>query len=259
MTLDTPCPLASVTKMFTGTVLMMFVDRGLIDLDAPAENFIPALANCKPARSMTYRALFTHSSGLTGHSGDELRDFEERIGDLYPSLQTPVYFIYNGAGFALGFKGLELMADKPVSVLCRQYLFDPLGCTHTTTTDAHRSAKSTASDVAKLGQMLLNGGAYGHHRFLSPEAVQKMRPARLTMLLGAGTQRTWGIGTWAGLPDGPFEHPSGNSSILRVDPHKQMVIALVATGGRRGKAYETFISVLDRYIPYTAPAASTQP
>src|SRR5688572_20494245 len=69
VTPDTPFSLASVTKPFTTTALMVLVAAGEVSLDAPANDYLgPAKLRAgvgDPAR-VTVRALASHSSGLPG-------------------------------------------------------------------------------------------------------------------------------------------------------------------------------------------------
>ncbi|MFX4272582.1 serine hydrolase [Propionibacteriaceae bacterium Y1685] len=61
---DTIYDMASVSKLFTSIVVMQQVEKGLIDLDAPAATYIPEFAqNGKEA--VTVRMLLTHTSGFT--------------------------------------------------------------------------------------------------------------------------------------------------------------------------------------------------
>lgn len=61
---DTIYDMASVSKLFTSIVVMQQVEKGLIDLDAPAATYIPEFAqNGKEA--VTIRMLLTHTSGFT--------------------------------------------------------------------------------------------------------------------------------------------------------------------------------------------------
>ncbi|HTQ99420.1 MAG TPA: serine hydrolase domain-containing protein [Candidatus Acidoferrum sp.] len=80
MTNDAIFRLASMTKPITSTGIMMLVEQGKIDLDAPAAKYLPALAKPKvltswkaedgtytaePAKhEYTVRQLLTHTSGL---------------------------------------------------------------------------------------------------------------------------------------------------------------------------------------------------
>ena len=79
MTLDTVCWIASMTKAITGTAAMQLVERGELDLDAPASDVLPGLAEVgvldgfdadgqpqvRPARTpITLRHLLTHTAGF---------------------------------------------------------------------------------------------------------------------------------------------------------------------------------------------------
>lgn len=64
MEVGTVFDLASVTKVMATTMAMMLlVDRGLVDLDAPLSRWLPAFATGERA-TITPRMLLTHTSGL---------------------------------------------------------------------------------------------------------------------------------------------------------------------------------------------------
>lgn len=80
MTPDTVGWIASCTKALTGAVAMQFVERGDLDLDAPAREVVPGIAEAQvltgfdaagqpttraPKRPITLRHLLTHSAGFS--------------------------------------------------------------------------------------------------------------------------------------------------------------------------------------------------
>ncbi len=83
---DTMYRLASMTKPVTAVAVMMMVERGQIDLDAPVSDILPVFAGQKllsgaaPSRGITARDLLTHSSGLCQ---DETA---EQIADVFRSV-----------------------------------------------------------------------------------------------------------------------------------------------------------------------------
>jgi CubicO group peptidase (beta-lactamase class C family) len=80
--------LASITKAMSGALLMMFVDRGLVSLDDPVEEFLPEFAGHGVSKSATLHHLFTHTGGMESHRGDGLVDLEHIYGGhTYPQLQ----------------------------------------------------------------------------------------------------------------------------------------------------------------------------
>ena len=60
--------IGSITKTFTGTVAMMLVERGDLDLDAPVRRYLPtlALADEDVASRVSLRHLLTHTAGWVG-------------------------------------------------------------------------------------------------------------------------------------------------------------------------------------------------
>lgn len=80
MSLDTVCWIASMTKAITSVCAVQCVERGLINLDAPASAVVPAISDAQvltgfdsqgmptyraPKRAVTLRHLLTHSAGFS--------------------------------------------------------------------------------------------------------------------------------------------------------------------------------------------------
>ena len=84
---------------------------------------------------------------------------------------------------------------------------------------------STPLDLARIGQLLLNKGAYGDFRFFEYEAYEAMLPKPLAPVI-PGTYRQYGLGTEyhrnEGLGDGTFGHAASSSTIFRVDPENDL-------------------------------------
>jgi CubicO group peptidase (beta-lactamase class C family) len=241
MTLDTKSRLASVTKIMSGTAMMMLVDQGVLSLDDPVSSFLPALASTPRQTPATIRHLYTHTAGLWGHWGDEMNDFDEIVGEYAPRLQVGKKYAYQGASQALGGKILEAVTGEALPTFYLQHLLKPLGMDHTDVTDSASEAYSTSADLAKFGQMLLNGGAYGSMRFMKPQTVDAMMSQPLTKLLGPQTTIKYGIGisAYADSVFGPrtFGHGSASSTIFRVCPDKDMVV-MVARNAEGLRYYE---------------------
>jgi hypothetical protein len=208
MTVDTQSDMASITKPIAATAMMMLVDQGLVNLDDPVTKFLPSFRGPAVPTALTIRHLYTHTSGLEGHWGDDLNDFDDVIAGYYPYMSIGKRHEYNGAGPALGSKIVEYISGEALPQFYRHHLLDPLGCVHTDVTNSSYDARSTPMDIAKFGQMLLNRGSYGDKRFMSPQTFEQMLPQRLTKLLGPDTNIEWGIGLiWfkdEGLGKGTF-------------------------------------------------------
>jgi CubicO group peptidase (beta-lactamase class C family) len=188
------------------------------------------------------RHLYTHTNGLWGHWGDDLNDFEEIVADYYPYLEVGVRHSYNGAGYALAGKIIEAASGEAIPQFYRDHLLAPLGCTHTRVTNNSWDAASTPMEIARIGQMLLNQGAYGDLRFFGAETFGRMMPERLTRVLGPESQTEWGIGAvWykePGFGAGTFGHGAASSATLRLDPAHELVV--VMTRNAAGTHFEEF-------------------
>jgi CubicO group peptidase (beta-lactamase class C family) len=151
VTADTVFRIGSVTKTFTAVAVMQLWEQGLVDLDAPAEEYltayrlIPARARFRPA---TVRHLLTHTAGIREvlrPSGLlRMRDLGETVrrGRPVPTLaeyygrglrvdaEPGTRFTYTNHGFAtLG----QIVTDVTGELLhryLREHVLDPLGMDH---------------------------------------------------------------------------------------------------------------------------------
>jgi CubicO group peptidase (beta-lactamase class C family) len=242
MTLADKSWMASISKLIAGAQMLMLVDQGLVDLDAPIDTYLPALRDIPVRKKLTIRHLFTHTNGLWGHWGDDLHDFEEVVAGYYPYLEVGQRYEYNGAGFALAGKIIEMLTGEAMTAFGARHLFDPLGCTDTDMTTLSWATWSTPMDIARIGQMLLNRGAYGEHRFFSEKAFQSLLPEKLSERFGNGIDEVYGLGssfyTNEGLGKGTFGHGAASSATLRIDPENDLVI--VMTRNEAGRSFGTY-------------------
>ena len=225
-----------------GTCMMMLVDRGLVGLDAKVEAYLPAFQGVKTNRPITVRHLFTHTADMWGHWGDDVNDLEHLVAEYATHLAIGAKHQYNGMSLALASKVIEQVTGEAMPAFYRKHLLDPLGCGDTQVTTASWDARSTAMDMARIGQMLLNGGAYGKHRFFSRTTFQQMLPRKLTAVLGPGAETEYGFGTsWYrndGLGEGTFAHGAASSATMRIDPENKLVV--VMTRNTAGKNFSKY-------------------
>lgn len=59
----TPFLIGSISKVWTATLAMQLVDRGLIELDAPVARYLPAFGSAQD-EALLVRHLLSHTSGL---------------------------------------------------------------------------------------------------------------------------------------------------------------------------------------------------
>jgi CubicO group peptidase (beta-lactamase class C family) len=241
---ETVAPLASTTKFFTAIMLSMFADQGMIGLDDPVEKYVAALgkggrrkaeggskkaANGQPKVIPTIRDLLLHTAGFTGHWGDLEHDLEEMVADMYPTLPVRERHQYQGVGHALAGKIMEMISGESIPRLFRNYLFEPLGCTGMQSDLTSYGALGTTHDLAKIGQMMLNGGSYGTMRFTGPAAIAQLMPIPGNDRFAPDKSIRWGMGMKLfdsdGMSEQSFGHSGATGSFLKIDPAYDLVIA----------------------------------
>jgi CubicO group peptidase (beta-lactamase class C family) len=151
VTEDTVFRIGSVTKTFTAIAVLQLWEQGLLDLDAPANDYlrayrlIPAKAAHRPA---TLRQLLTHTAGLpqllypsrafkpilgeTVPFGQRLPSLAEFYrGGLQLVAEPGTTCTYSNHGFATLGQIVEDVSGTPLDHYLREHLFDPLGMEHT--------------------------------------------------------------------------------------------------------------------------------
>lgn len=138
--------IGSVTKTFTGVALMQLAEKGLLDLDAPVETYIPGFAPINPFKDnpggpngtdVTLRKLISHTAGMvrepkSGHYLDDKRPpLEETVRELGSSVlkDDPSLGImhYSNAGIAVAGYVLERVAGQDYASYVTQHILAPLG------------------------------------------------------------------------------------------------------------------------------------
>jgi serine-type D-Ala-D-Ala carboxypeptidase len=142
--LDTPEPmtvehlfdLASVTKVMATTwAMMLLVDRGLVELDAPVHTYLPDFRGAEKDR-ITVRDLLTHRSGLHRwkpiyyHAGAPQEAYAF-IRDLPLESGVQGDRRYSDLGFMLAGYVVEAVSGRTLDQFLHQELYGPLGLAHT--------------------------------------------------------------------------------------------------------------------------------
>jgi CubicO group peptidase (beta-lactamase class C family) len=170
---DTVFRIASITKTFTAIAVMQLWEQGLIDLDAPANDYlrayqlVPAKTSFRPA---SVRHLLTHTAGISEvlRPSDVFRPlFGEtvKVGARMPSLaefyrgglrihaDPGTRFTYNDHGPTTLGQIVEDVSGEPFDVYLRAHVFGPLGMTNTdlVRSDALRRHLATGYDLRSDG------------------------------------------------------------------------------------------------------------
>ncbi|MEP6507851.1 MAG: serine hydrolase domain-containing protein [Gemmatimonadales bacterium] len=146
-TVDTPYYVASLTKVFTATLALMFVNEGVLDLDAPVSTYLPdsvRVPRDSLGNAISVRSLLTHTSGLPRDPPNRRNQKLDgpidpgiweayNISDLYAGLAATrlrvavgKHYQYSNYGFALLGHIVERVAGRPYEQVLRDRLLRPL-------------------------------------------------------------------------------------------------------------------------------------
>ena len=142
VTTDTVFEIGSVSKQMTAAGIMLLVEDGKVDLDAPISTYLPNTPEAwKP---VTVRHLLTHTSGVKSYSSLDGFELSRRVkidGFIKQLSPYPLEFvpgernIYSNSGFNLLAYIIETQSGKPYMQFMRERIFTPLGMSKTADRD----------------------------------------------------------------------------------------------------------------------------
>ena len=138
----TPYPLASISKPLTATGLMILVERGLINLDFPVNDYLGQVrlqARIGDAAEATVRRVASHTAGLPLHSQHFYDDEPHRPPPMdetihrYGNLVTAPgeRYQYSNLGYGLLGYAISRVSGESYADFMREEVFAPLGMGHT--------------------------------------------------------------------------------------------------------------------------------
>jgi CubicO group peptidase (beta-lactamase class C family) len=212
----TAYPIASLTKPLTATAVMILSERGLIDIDRPAEDYMGQLeftAYKGKSEDVTVRSLLNHTSGLPMHYNYFYADeglapppLEETV-EHYGFLMSPpgTVFRYSNLGYGVLGRIVEQVSGMTFEEFMRAEVFDPLGMTTSWVgvhpewsglaaqkygpdlepipairmdTPAAGEAFCCAYDLLRFGMFHLKNKMFASLGLLSPETIDIMQSGR---------------------------------------------------------------------------------
>ncbi|MSQ94526.1 MAG: serine hydrolase [Gemmataceae bacterium] len=139
---DTLYRVGSVSKPFTALLLMIFVELGLIDLDAPVQKYLPDFnPTNKYDKKITLRQMLSHRSGVVreGPVGNYFDDTLPTLADTVKSLnKTELVFepestqSYSNMAMSVAGYVLAHTQKEPFAKLMQRKLLDPIGMKNST-------------------------------------------------------------------------------------------------------------------------------
>jgi len=276
-------PLASVSKPFAASVIMVLVEQGKLKLDDPVEKYLPEFKGIRvkgsetPARPMTIRHVLSHMAGFWGNKGISrekiglIRDFRQTLEESvkgaaqYDLIHEPgTKWTYSGIGYCVAGRVAEAaLGDQSFEKVAQDALFRPLGMTSTSFKPTELrpfilvggSLRSTLDDMAAFGQMHLNDGVYNGKQILSKASVTEQRKLQIP----EERFRAPGLGWHRDLPDddglADLVFISGAfGAHLRVDRRQQTVTVFLTRSTVR-KAVGIFEG-LNQHVEQIFPVAN---
>ena len=160
MTSDAPIYIASVTKLYTATAVMLLIGKGALSLDDPMAKYLPGeLINGihvykgkDYSAGITIRELLSHTSGIPDYYSDKASDgknlfelfiespdrswtVDETIArarnDLKPKFLPGTDTAYSDTNYQLLGKVIEAVTGQPLHAVYEDFIFRPLGLEHT--------------------------------------------------------------------------------------------------------------------------------
>jgi CubicO group peptidase (beta-lactamase class C family) len=141
-TRDTGFLLGSVTKVLTTTVVMRLVERGDVDLDAPARRYVPefTLRDANAAERISVRMLLNHSNGIDSDTlfpfsvrgRDASRSYMEYLPQIGVLFEPGACIHYTNPGFVVAARIIEELTGLPFERAIQRELLEPAGMCDTT-------------------------------------------------------------------------------------------------------------------------------
>jgi CubicO group peptidase (beta-lactamase class C family) len=269
---------ASVSKSITSLAFGIAVDQGIIgDLDERMFASFPEYADSSdPVRGeITLRQMLTMTTGVSWDESDPYDDSRNDLNQMYFSpdpvrfmLEKPLdampgeTFIYNcGVTNLLG-EILNRKTGTPLAEFAGEELFAPLGITtYEWLTFPNAPEMAVASsllylrprDMAKIGQMILQQGAWDGRQVVSAEWIESSaaEAVPVSMDLGPSIEPTgYGYQWWRGtFANGDTEavYASGwGGQFIFIMPNLSTVVVL--TGSNYGRSDSAVLELVNRYV-----------
>jgi len=280
MTTETVFDLASITKVMATTfAVMLLVDSGELDLDAPVSTYLPDFVDNATAAAprpsgagkdaITVRHLLTHRAGLfpwkpTYYHADDAEQAYAYIRDLPLSWSPGAERHYSDLGFMLLGRVVERASGRPLGAFLDEHLYGPLALRaiefrpHTpgdTSTSQDAPASGTAQrpagepGVAARFAATSHGNPYEHRMVHDPDFGYRIDG-------NPDAWDGWRDYTLAGeVNDGnafhAFEGEAGHAGLFSTAAELQVLLQLLLNRGEYGGRRYVSADVVDTFLAST--------
>lgn len=288
--------LASISKLFTWISVMQLEEQGKLNLDTDVNQYLDFQIRPAFNKPITLRNLMSHTGGFEETVNNiilvdpkkavSLRDqlIQNQPMRIFPPGEIPAYSNY---GVGLASYIVQRASGEPFEQYVQEHIFAPLAMTHSSfyqplqksladlSSQGYRSdttkpavgfelfnpvgaggISSTAADMGRLGQALLNGGEIDGKRILKPETLALMwtpqfRASDQLPPQCMGFYQDWRDNLrWIGHEGDLIAF----HSLFFVEPQQKLVlfVSYNSAGGGRAPRPEIINFFSDRYFPGAA-------
>ena len=171
--------IASITKLYTATVIMQLVENGIISLDDPISKYLPeelyrgihVYKGIDYSGKITIEQLLSHTSGIADYYSEKSKEgkslfelfleepertwtvdetIERARKDMEPNFPPGTDASYSDTNFQLLGKLIEIVTGKPLHKVYDDFLFGPLALKHTWLTNYSKSEPTTSGTPADV-------------------------------------------------------------------------------------------------------------
>jgi CubicO group peptidase (beta-lactamase class C family) len=206
--------IGSITKLFTGIGIMQLAQKGLIDIDAPIERYLPEFSikyHKYPRQTITVRSIMAHQSGIFGdkeyqgsdsvYPAEDFRAFPEFTKHEYAAYAPNYTTAYSNFAVSLLGAIIERVSHQKYEDYIAANILKPCGMDESGFDpkkdneallakgyDADGKAypyyyiacnpagflATNADNMANFMKMILHDGYYNQHRLLDPDVLHSM-------------------------------------------------------------------------------------
>ena len=200
----------SITKLLTATMVLQCVDDGLVALDDPVADHVPAVAD----RRITVAHLLAHSSGLdagdvfvdTGDDDEAIaRYVAEHVVGRRLLFEPGRWMSYCNGGYVLAGHLVERARDATWDAVARERVLEPLGMAATVFLTGKEAEAATDGPASARGHLAGPGGVTGVPTGTlasDPMCTRGLAPAGATLSSTAGDLARFAA-AHLGVHDGP--------------------------------------------------------
>ena len=254
----------SVTKSISSLLTGIAIDEGLVSsLDLTINDIYPdKLTDHSDWQGISLKHLLTMSSGIdfdNDHFAVELAT-EEPADTIDYILSKPGYstpgaeFFYRDADPHLLSYALQKLSGQSLADYAKTRLFEPLNITHYDWLRDDNGISFGAygaflipRDLAKIGQMVLQGGVWNGQQIVSSDWINQSTQKQIENTLPTTEDYDYGFYWWI-IPElNAYTAWGHGGNFITVIPDKQMVVVLTSfpnSGTEAGSHLDEFMLVL---------------